>query len=430
MEKRLTTYLILFFGLLMVSCAAEDTCEDDIKDGAWDKVINNSACSAEQKGEAYLGRGGFDYFKFFDKNITKLIDVLGLNLQNVESKWQDFENAANAVENSYNGGSDAEKTIFFLGSFLAFYTKVMWKLDNGAGGTAEAFDENPSSEEIDYFTGTQTSGEATDDAKMVPSDYLQIKFNDKTTYYIFLVDASGDISLDVNNIFKDISADGFISMDETSDSVMTYFDLLDITADISTSNFEKINKVIYMEDMTDPFDGKNIGDVVTFAEDLANYLADIEKAMIALGIDPTDDTIETIRKYRRKLDNGGQCTTLEENPSIGFLELLVEKLQKAEIKAGQDAYAGKNIISAVESKDKMVTKVDTSYDGIDLGMKILFRKKDTTSDYIPYWEGATTNIYNAMDSISLFNPGDVTTDDKNIALTEILCAPDAFSSNE
>ena len=115
-----TNLTLIFITILLcfstISCRQADTCEDDKKDGKWGEIVDNDSCSADEKGEAYLALGGFNFFNFRTQQDEDIVSTMGITDHNWETKLNYFESSANAVRSSYQDGSDTEKTIFLLAS--------------------------------------------------------------------------------------------------------------------------------------------------------------------------------------------------------------------------------------------------------------------------------------------------------------------------
>lgn len=424
--RKANLLFILSIGMVLCSCSSEETntCENDKLDSNWGSIVSSSLCSSEQKGEAYLALGGFDYFDLITTEDPTLIKILGLSSGNWLTKYGYFVKAANLVRSRYTTGTDAEKNIFFLGSFLATYTYMTGKLDNGEGGSAVAFDGNMESSEISALTGTSVSSNTGggDGTNLVPTNLLQVKSGDD--YYLINI---------VNSLITDISADS--NADGIQDGSITlpvYSSVLENVAQWSV-----VNQVAYMNSMEDPLGGTGgsakVDEVKDFSTVLLNLLVDIEASMVGLGLDSSADTIEKIVDFRNKLDNGGSCTQLKDNPLL----LLAEEFstsQKLEIAAG-GSYADANVFSLTRLAElgKSNFADPGSLTGnlpgitVNIGVKILFKRAD--NDYIPYWTDATTDIKSALESVAQFDTTSVRSNDKKISFSEIICAAELFSSD-
>ena len=420
MKKRTNLFKFVLLSVIlfvMLSCATEqdNTCEDDKKDENWGAIISSSSCSPTQKGEAYLARGGFDYFKFVANEESSLVTVLGLTAGSWQAQWQDFHNAASTVRGSYAIGSGAEKTIFFFGSFLAYYTYMTGNLDNGEGAGTTAFDGNFESSEISYFTGAEVAtGSGGDGTTLVT-----------TTDYQFQVDGNYYIYDEPNSEFYyDENADGL------RDNGTAVSNAALLTSFVDTSKWTVLNQVVHMDSLEDPLASQGGAEAATrvtgFFTNLIGYLTDVEDAMRSLGIDSSDDSIEQITVLRSKIDNGGQCTQLDNNPSLRLVEMFAANSQKAEITSG-GSYAAVNVFSAAELISLGENATFESVDGItvDPGVKMLF--KPDAGDYIPYWNGAVADVKTAMESLDQFDPSALKADDGVIVLSEVICVSEKMS---
>ncbi len=406
----------------MSACAGQqkDTCEDDKIDGKWDKIVSNDECSAEERGEAYLALGGFNYFDFINNEEDNLISILGLNKDNWENKRGYFDAAAMQVASIYETGSGTSKSIFFFGSFLAMYTYMTGTLDNGKTSSTTAFDGNIESEEVEQFTGVGVESDSSGDdgTDLVATNDFQFKLNSK--YYIL------DLSSD--SLFYDLQADG------KRDSEITDPDKTVILAQIAS--FTELNQIVYMDRLENPLSGtvSDGGDaVITFSETLVGYLDNVEKSLLALGVDASEDAIQQIIEFRANMDNGGQCSQLDDNPGLRLIELFAARSKREEITDGS-SYADYNVFTMLEltglSEDTDFNSTNDAFSAVpvDPGVKMLF--KQDTGVYIPYWEDATGDVSDAMNSLAQFDPVNVVAGDGEIVFSEIICASELMSSDE
>ncbi len=423
-NRRIYCLLVLCVGLFLLSCVIqEDTCEEDRNKGNWDQIIGSNSCSAEQKGEAYLAKGEFDYFRFAQLEDPELYTFLNLTAENwEEERYNYYRAAANIVRDRYETGNDTAKTIFFLGSFLALYTYLGGNLDNGKpeGTDAAAWDGNIESSEVDEFTGagiqTDSTGDGTDlDAS---TDSYQFEYNG--IYYI--------LEETTQEIFVDLLADGIKDGDGIS-----AFDAEVLIE--NKSNWTVLNQIVHVVDLNDPLatsGGAEKATLVTsFSASLVNYLSDVEKAMLSLGMDSSSDSIATIVKYRNKLDNGGVCDRFKNNPNLPLVEIFVGNSQKEEIVAGGTfPYANVNLLSPTElgnlgedSSGDFQSIPDVS---AELKIRLLF--SDGLGNYIHNWGSAKLEIQTAMLSMAQFQSTGVESGDGKIAFSEIVCAAELLSS--
>ena len=405
--------LILFtiFGLSLYGCASEntDTCVEDKKNGGWQAIVDSSRCSAEQKGEAYLALGGFDYFDFITKSKTPFATILELTPSSWESKHSYFDSAANTVRYSYASGSDRAKNVFLLGSFAAFFTYTSGKLDNGEGDNT-AFDGKVDPEELNSFLDADRQVNTDDDGTtLVPTTDYQIVH--EGTYYI--VDAS---KKDSPVVYRDVSADGM--RDATADNTKAIIGKI--------ANWTAVNQVVQVDQLTDPLAnvGKDsVGTVTTFAERLLGYTSDVDKGIKSLITDGSeDDLTEEIVKFREMVDNGGKCSRLDNDPNLKLVSLFLSKASK-EV---QSNYANYNIFTMADLEEfKENTKFAALPDvSVEVGVRMIYKKAPGV--YVPNWGESTSDVKDAMERISKYGTGDVKADDNIVTLAEIVCAADLF----
>ncbi|PCI30635.1 MAG: hypothetical protein COB67_01410 [SAR324 cluster bacterium] len=399
--------------LLLVSCADpdKDTCEQDQLDGNWQAIVDSNQCNAEQKGEAYLALGGFDYFKFATSGDQPLAKTLNLtSTADAETKFGYFEKAKNEVESSYKTGTNAEKTIFFLGSFLTLYTRLIKDLDTGTG-SATAVDGKVETEEVDNFVGSglsTPSGSDADGSTMTKTDFIQFQISDG--YYIFDSTTANNVP---PSVYADTEADG------SADNSTSLFDNSN-PQKFLPNNWLAANQVVYLEKLEDPFSGGvNTNNITTFMGDLITDLTDLENSLLALGVDSDSDSIKDINDFKTKLDNGATCPSLVSNPNLKIAELFVKNTQETSI----GNYADTNLFTVAELVGQ--GEADTSTDSIPgfagtIGIKMLFRQNSTTT--IPYWSDASTDVKSAMTRIKGLGSNSASKNDGIITLSEVICA--------
>ncbi|MDH5560037.1 MAG: hypothetical protein OEY59_04190 [Deltaproteobacteria bacterium] len=418
MKKSIGTLLMILLIILVVSCGGEksNSCVTDKKNEEWQKIVDNPDCDAEQKGEAYLALGGFNYIDFIIKSTetsgVDLITLLGLTKSNWSEKYQNFDMALKTVSQTYKTGSNTEQTVALFASFLSLYTYLQGNLDNGAAAGTQAFDGTIAPEEVSNFTGVAINdNQGSDGTSLVTTKLYQIRYNNQ--YYII------DNELSPPKVFNDVSEDGL------SDSELTALESLLIMQDMA--NWTELNQVVLMDALDNPLSSQGDPQVVLdFVSNLLNYLTSITDSMISLGVDSTDDTVKDISKLKSDLDNGGACPALDNNPSLRLVELFSTNSKKLQLPAGE-SYATHNLFSLA---DLASLGEDSTFDSIpgtsvDPGVKMLFKKSDI--EYIPYWDDATLQIKDAMAGLEVFKTSSVKKNDGIIAFSEIICAADIMS---
>lgn len=441
-----------FIFLFAIACANvdEDKCEVDKQDEDWQAIVNNGDCSAEQKGEAYLALGGFDYFKFATKEeSTSTAQVLGLTKEN----WQDrrdnyYKKAMNIVKDRYKAGSNAEKTIFFLGSFLTLYTHVSGSLDNGEAPNTTAFDEQFTQEEISKFTNAEVGTDSTSDDGSTIVLVKQYQITVDGDHYVYDISA-GTADSDIR-LYNDVSADGSadtLLQPPTAPSptdpdfatlILVYQqELQAFQAKVlklkNPANWTALRQIGYMESMTDPF--SSVGDttqVTNFASDTLVYLDNMEQSLLTLGLDSSSDSVKDIQEFRGKLDNGANCSTLNNNPALRLLEIFAKNTQSTAI----SDYSNSNNLSVQDlidlGKDASELNIETPpgvADSVTIGLKLLFKSASGSPPYIPYWKGATTGIATAMENIDNYSNEVPAKEDNKITFSEMICASDLLSTD-
>ena len=408
------------FTSLITGCGSEESnsCEDDKKNEKWGDIATSVSCSPEERGEAYLALGGFDYFKFIGNNDQNLNTVLNLNAGNWRTKLGYYQKAADVVKNTYKTGSDSEKSIFLLASFLTLYTYLTGNLDNGEGG-AIAFDGKFEGSEVSGFTGTRVSGDSGGDDGTIldPTGDYQIVVNRQ--YYL--------ASTGNGSFYFDSDADGI------KDSMSPITDAGLLAAFGVKSNWSALNQISYLNKLSDPFSAtggtQKAIEIARFSENLVVYMGNIREAMLSLGVDNSADYISQITSFQQKIDNGGGCQTFKNNPNTFLVELFTRRTQRERINGAGD-YSKKNVFTASEL---IKGGEDASFDSppgvsVDLGVKLLFRNK--TGGYDPYWSDATDDVRTAMENIALFNPENVAANDNKIAFSELICASELLSADK
>jgi hypothetical protein len=424
MKRKSTIINFIIFGFILLAlfaCKAdeEDNCDDWKYNEKWSKIVNSSSCTAEQKGEAYLALGGFDYFNLIRFQDSPFAKVLGLNSGNISTKQNYFDKATKAVESIYQNGSGTAKTIYLFGTFAGAYTYLTGNLDQGVAGSADGFDGIFSSYEVNDFLGTDVSADTNNLNNMVATTTYQIKSSGD--YYLY-----NSVS---TQLFNDDLADG---IDDPGATGKTGFEKASILA-----NTTAIYQVTELNSISNPLSGattKKPSDITGFAGNLAGYLQQIKSSLQALDIDDTSSMIEDITTLQNQLDNGGSCTTFEVGSALNFLNTIVEKTRREQLPS-DSSYASDNILSTSE----IISESDTTNDKFtkppgmesitEFGVKLTFNKGDNT--YIPYWLDADESaIKEPMDNLSELTNNDLTAGDGKIALTEILCAGELISKKE
>ncbi len=417
--KPIIFLLPLVFVLLLASCANEqtDTCETDKTNGDWQEIVDSDACSNTEKAEAYLALGGFDYYDFILSDNVDLVNNLGLNVNNWETKKGYFDAAASLASSMTSG---TQKTIYLLGSFLALYTHMEGKLDNGANGNATAFDGEVETSETDSFTGSGLASDSSDsDTDLEPTEFYQFLINDNSQIYVW------DVSTDI--FYEDNNGDG------RGDDPLTSVAAETLLSSMTNNGLQVLNQVVYMNSLADPFASSgsvNIAGVNEFAQTILVYIENIQTALDALSADSSDDTVVQIEEFRSDLDNGGECETLENNPILLLVQYFASNIQET-------AISDYSNVNALSSLTLLKYGADASFDssnlsstyGIsDLGIKIRFLNFNST-DEIPYWLDATSDVTRTLELFKQFD-NDVEKDDGKIVLSEIICASDLMADNE
>ena len=191
------------------------------------------------------------------------------------------------------------------------------------------------------------------------------------------------------------------------------------------SSWTVLNQIVKMEKLENPIDGAvDLKAIATFADTLFLNLTNIENSLLVLGVDESSDTIKQISKYRNGLDNGADCTQLN-TPQFRLIELFAAKTQKAAV-IDDKGYATHNLFSLTELA---ALGEDTTFDGssditvdVSPGIKMIFKKNDT--EYIPYWADATNDVFDAMDSLAVFDTTNIKAEDGKVELSEVICAPE------
>jgi hypothetical protein len=432
-RKSTITNLIIFCFVLLTFFACkddeEDNCEDWKYNEKWSKIVNSSSCSAEQKGEAYLALGGFDYFNLIRFQDSPFAEVLGLNSGNISTKQNYFDKAAETVESTYQNGSGIAKTIYLFGTFAGAYTYLTGNLDLGVDGSADGFDGIFSSYEINNFLGTDVSEDTNDLNNMVATTTYQIKSSDN--YYLYNTVST--------KLFNDDLADGIddspaVEIIDNSTDVPPTFEKTTILA-----NTTAIYQVTELNSITDPLSGatsKNPSDITGFADNIAGYLQQIKSSLQVLDIEDTSTMIEDITTLQNQLDNGGKCDTFQVGSALNFLNMIVEKTRKDQLPS--TSYATDNILSTADiisdsssdSSDDIFTDITAGNplfaNVSEFGVKLKF--KNNSGGFEAYWAGAhPSDIYTPMDNLSALTNNELTAGDGKIALTEILCAGELIS---
>lgn len=418
---RFTVFLILsVFILSACNARQENTCETDRINGDWGDIVDNENCSNTERAEAYLALGGFNYFKFIGDDDPDLIEILGLNESNWETKKGYFDAAISLVENMATG---TQKTIYLLASYLGLFTHVSGNLDNGAG-SATAFDGDIEEVEQTRFTGSDLdSSSGSQTSELTPTDNYQIRIVDGTQYYV--IDSASLTSGPPYNIYLDNDGDG------SGDEKISDTEAIGVVSSMSDPGIAELNQVTQMDSLSDPFsssDDLNISSVNAFADDILQYILKIQAAIEALNVDASEDVVEQVENFRLDLDNGGVCGELEDNPSILLVQYFASSLQETAI----TDYSDVNRLSASRLQEY---GADASFDSNDLsstysveelGVKVLF-KVNGSSNYISYWSDSTTEIKNTLEVFKNFDDNELEAGDNKIVFSEVICASDLMS---
>jgi hypothetical protein len=429
MKRKSTITNLIIFGFVLLAFFAckddeEDNCEDWKYNEKWSKIVNSSSCTAEQKGEAYLALGGFDYFNLIRFQDSPFAEVLGLNSGNISTKQNYFDKAAQIVESTYQNGSGIAKTIYLFGTFAGAYTYLTGNLDRGVDGSADGFDGIFSSYEINNFLGTDVSEDTNNLNNMVATTTYQIKSSGN--YYLY-----NSVS---TQLFNDDLADGI------DDSLVV--EITDVLTKASISQVATaIFQVTELNSITDPLSGatsKNPSDITGFADNIAGYLQQIKSSLQVLDIEDTSTMIEDITTLQNQLDNGGKCDTFQVGSALNFLNTIVEKTRREQLPSS--SYATDNILSTADiisdassdSSDDIFTDISNNplFPNVqEFGVKLKF--KNNSGGFEAYWAGAhPSDIYTPMDNLSALTNNVLTAGDGKIALTEILCAGELISGGK
>ena len=397
---------MVMIGTLLFGCANEgtNTCVEDQKDGNWQAIVDNSNCSEEQKGEAYLALGGFNYFDFITKKEYPLATIFGLTSNNWETKQRNyFDVAANIVRPLYASGSDKAKTVFLSGSFAGFFTYISGMLDNG-GGNKLAFDGKIDVEELDSFVGASLKTNQGDGTTLSPTNDYQIMYGG--TYYI--------VNGDTKNVYVDTSTDGI--RDASADNANVVI--------VNMASWTVVNQVVHVDQLTEPLSKiGNYTQVATFATNSNLYLTDLENAIRSLI---TDDSVKTlldqIRNFKKIIDNGANCKKLNQNPNLKLIGFFLSK----SIRDPQPDYTHYNIFSKAELKKfyEDTTFSDLPGVSVETGVKLIYKGK--TENYVPNWGAATNDVYAVMDRMSNYGTKDIKASDGEVTLAEVECVSSGF----
>ena len=398
-----------------------NTCEDDKKDENWDAIINSSECTSEQKGEAHLARGGFSFFDLATSGDFDPISALGLTQSNWTVKLKDFEEAAVVVKGTYQTGNSIQKSIFCFGIFLSMYTQLIGILDNGADGSSDAFDGNIEPAEMTSFIGTGVVDSSGDDGTdLETTNYFQFKYQD--VFYIIDITTIGpspDVSID---LMADGNPDTKIVVPDLSDPGRAAFNDL-----INPNNWTALNQIVRLNSLSDPLTNSgaiNVTEVLYFTTFMFDHLKDLENAILALGFDASDDKIQEMSSFKNKIDNGGQCQLLNDNPALRLVQIFADPSKSQEVST--DDYSTKNVFTILElvslGED---ASFDTSLGFPNPGVKLLYKRG--INDYIPYWRDATDDVKLGMESLSLLDPIQAKQNDGKVTLSEIICASELLS---
>lgn len=411
--KKLILLLLSLSLLFCLGCKSEeetDNCEEDRTDGKWQAVADSDQCSNGEKGEAYLGLAGFDYFNLIRfQDSQSITEILGLTSSNWSSKLSYYKQASNTVRNSYQAGDDREKTVFFFGSFLSMYTDFSGNLDNGDDGSATALDGTITPGEIEKFSGvTQNASGGDSDIILTPTSKYQIKSGG--VYYIF--------NSDTNTLYEDDQSDGI----ENANTGFSIFQIAAVTAAAT-----EVNQVVQIDKIADPLASVSDPSTVTdFATRLLNYLGDIQNSLNSLNVENDSELVKPIIEFREDLDNGAQCTTLKSFPALSIANLFVANTQKTEL----SDYSSTNKVDVNDIINLYSTFTATPPTGISvpLGVKLIF--KTNTATYTAHWDTShTTDVKDAMESLELLGTTDVEALDGKISYTELVCASELIADN-
>ena len=410
-RKPIFPNLIIFgfiiFAFLACKADEEDQCDDWKYNEKWEKIVNSSGCSAEQKGEAYLALGGFDYFNLITNSDEPFAKALNLKDSNWNTKLNYFDAAANAVRSSYKKGSGIAKTIFLLGTFAGAYTYLEGNLDNGNGGNT-SFDGEMADEEINFFLGTDIVDNTSDGTELNPTTDYQVVY--LGNYYILDDDGDFWINTDANGI--------------TKGAQIVDAGLLANLAD--TDNWTAVYQIAELDKVEDPLSG--IGDfnaVTTFATKLVSYLDDLEDSVLAIGIEADSTTVEQITDFKSDLDNGGTCTKFDDNPGLRLVNLMITKTRES-VRVSSD-YSNDNLFSISDMSGFGEDATFDAISGVETGVKLIFK---SAGGYVPYWDDATDDVKDAMTNIALFGDTEIEADDGEVAFTEVVCAADLIGEDE
>jgi hypothetical protein len=404
MKTRLSLILIILLALLFsASCQQADTCKKDKLDGNWSEIVDNDSCTEEQKGEAYLALGGFDSFNLLnDPDNANFIAILGLTKGNWASKYGYFHRAVNTVKPvTESTESDFKKTIYFFASFLRLYTYVIGNLDG------DPIDGDVESSEISDFTGVGVAPGGGDDGTLLTTT-TKFQFKSGGSYYI--VDSTGP------TYYTDSNADG-------SEKNETTLSVAQQAAVANPSGWSEVNQVMHMESLSDPLQSTggsvDVTTITSFSGNLLTYMTDVDQALAAIGIDESADARKAIDDFRTDLDNGAECSTLNSNPALRLVEMIVSNSQYEAV----TNYQNVNLFSVAElqglGEESTLTETDPFGSGLVPGIKMLF--KPVSGNYVPYWQAAHSDVADALASLSNFSPIEVKKLDGKIAFSEIIC---------
>lgn len=423
-SRYIGTCLLLLLGMLFVACAPnpDNTCVQDKINGDWEKIVESDACSNTEKAEAYLAMGGFDYFAFIGSKNSALIEILNLTPSNWIIKRGYFDKAVSLV-NSLRSGT--QKTIYLFGSFLGLYTYFTGNLDNGANGSAIAFDGKIETLETESFSGsslnTSSGGSGT---SLNPTKYYQFKINDSDQYYI--IDSDTLPFGPIYTVYQDNNGDG------SGDASLNAGAATAVVGEMATKGIQQLNQIVEMKGLEDPFANSanvNIQTVNDFVNKIFGYFRQIETASTALGIDASNDVLQKIAEFKSKLDNGGECEILRTNPALLLIQYFATNLQESVL----TEYSGANLFLASKLAQYGADatfdakQIGNTYGISDLGIKIRFLKNDSLT-YLPYWSDATTDIKETLTVFKGFGDNEVAVDGK-IVFAEIICASELLSND-
>jgi len=394
--------------IFAASCRQTDTCEDDKKDENWEAIVDNASCSDEQKGEAYLALGGFDYFNFVTAEDPNLNEILNLNEDTWERSYNYFRAAVHTVIPVSGNDTDAEKTIYFIGSILSLYTHLIGNLDNSFDGEIE-------SDEISEFTGTNINDESdavSDGTNLETTGLIQFRYENQ--HYIAEINDPSDLSTWL--FYNDDSADG---IENSNLGPAEKLSLISGSAD-----WEKINHVVDMKRLEDPFAGNaaKIQDTTLFFTVLVGLIDSVEQSLQVLGVDASDDSVAQLSDIKNSIDNGAQCSQIQYNPAIVLLQIFSQSLEKNE-RTDSD-YSESNIIQM----EDLTGIEDTTYptiDALSVELNVKVRFLDELANNLAYWSDATPDVFNALSNISQIGTVDATGDGV-ISFSEIICTSETF----